>query len=189
MTRRRTSCSCAGLIGLVRQPAKAALAKSGLVGPHAHRSQQHQRQAPRRRAACGFRRPASSRPCRASACRELPGRNFRPPRSHSSACAPLWASRGIMPHLPVCSVRMRQLVGLSSTISRRKLANCGWRPSSERRLRLGRGLQRQREMERGPFLRHAFDPHLAAHQFDQRLLMARPRPVPPYWRVVEARPG
>ncbi len=34
-------------------------------------------------------------------------------------------------------------------------------------MRLRRGLHRQREMKRGTFLRDAFHPHLAAHQFDQ----------------------
>ena len=41
------------------------------------------------------------------------------------------------------------------------------RPLERGRRRVGHGLQGEREMERGSFLRHTLDPHLAAHQLDQ----------------------
>ena len=73
-----------------------------------------------------------------------------------------------MPHLPACKVRILELVALSSTMSRRRSASCGCRPSSAGRS-FGRRLHGKGEMKCRPLLRHAFHPHLAAHHFNQAL--------------------
>ena len=109
-----------------------------------------------------------------------------PARSHSRAWAALWVSRGIIPHLRVCRVRMRQLVGLSSTISRRRSASCGCGPSSASGGASGAACKGRVKWKVEPFCGTLSTHILPPINSTSRLLMARPRPVPPYWRVVEA---
>ncbi len=96
---------------------------------------------------------------------------------------------GAMPHLAVCSASTRRLVALSSTTSTRAPESAACGPTKVRRPVAGRSASGTRMVKRnvdpwpGPGLCADIDPDISSAS---RLLMARPRPVPPYLRVVDA---
>src|ERR1035438_2200338 len=103
ITRSRISWSWAGLIGLVRQPAKAALAKSAL----SDRTPTEVSSTSGRLPPPGSLRisPANVKPSMPGICISRMARSKRSPaRIHSMARGALCVSRGIMPHLVVCQV-------------------------------------------------------------------------------------
>ena len=112
-----------------------------------------------------------------------------PLRSHSSACAGDSVSRGSMPQRAVCSDRILRLVALSSTTNRRLPESAGCSPAKLRRVFAcgisAKGapmVKRKVEPCPGPALSTHIVPPISSAS---RLLMAKPRPVPPYLRVVE----
>ena len=135
--RSRASCNCAGLIGLVRQLANATLANAGLSARTPIGSQQNQRQHRRAGQLADFCGEHQAVHVRAFACRECARSNASPCCSQSSACcAAMGAARESCPTLLVCKVRMRRLVGLSSTISKPQIGQLRLRS-------LQRGLRRR----------------------------------------------
>ena len=92
-----------------------------------------------------------------------------------------------MPHLALCSARMRRLVALSSTTRMRLPANAGCWPRKSRRWPCGSCAGTQRivkwkvEPRPGPALSAHIVPPISSAS---SLLIARPSPVPPYLRVV-----
>jgi hypothetical protein len=96
-------------------------------------------------------------------------------------------SRELIPHLPVCSARMRRLVALSSTTSTRLPASSGCVPTKSRGASVDRRARRHdRERERRAFAGTVARAHMRPPMSSaRRLLIARPSPVPPYLRVVD----
>src|SRR5579872_5869474 len=91
-----------------------------------------------------------------------------------------------MPHCEAWLVRMRHAVGLSSTTNKRKSASLGWRVSNgdfAASVDAGNGTVKW-NVE--PFLGMLSTHILPPINSTRRLLMARPRPVPPYCREVDA---
>ena len=91
-----------------------------------------------------------------------------------------------MPHAPSCSDRISRLVGLSSTTSTRRPASRSWDgagASAAVARRSASGTVNQNVLP-SPGL--ALDADRAAHRSTSCGEIARPRPVPPYRRVVEA---
>ena len=107
-------------------------------------------------------------------------------RRNWSASFPLSTSRGSMPHLRACSVRTRRLVGLSSTISRRRPASCGWVPFNGAGNAPAVGWAWIVKWNVDPWPRVLSTHILPPISSDRLLLIAKPSPVPPYCRVVEA---
>ena len=115
--------------------------------------------------------------------------NGSPRLIHFNASAGVSLSRACMPQACNCRVRMRRLVALSSTIRTRFSFRAGWMPCRSRRLRSGIATVSvwmvKWKAEPSPGI-----PLLSAHilppiRLVRRLLMANPRPVPPYLREVE----
>jgi hypothetical protein len=90
------------------------------------------------------------------------------------------ASRASMPHLRDWRVRMRRLVGLSSTMSRRKPVSLGWGPArtgGATSLTACCRVMVKWKVEPWPTM---LSTHMRPFMSSARLLlMARPRPVPP----------
>mmetsp|Transcript_21123 Transcript_21123/g.82004 ORF Transcript_21123/g.82004 Transcript_21123/m.82004 type:complete len:293 (+) Transcript_21123:254-1132(+) len=145
------------------------------------------------RGSAGFRsrrRRARATPSISGMCMSSTARSkASPARTQARAWAGLSVSRGTMPHLAVCSASTRRLVALSSTTSSRRPFKPGWSPKNSRRLASGSSA-RGAEMVKwklepcpGPALSTHMRPPISSAS---SLLIARPRPVPPYLRVVEA---
>ncbi len=97
-------------------------------------------------------------------------------------------SRGNIPHFAICKESTLRLVALSSTISTRRPASAGCWPVKSRRLRCGSSTTGARIVKWN--VDPLPSPSLVTHMLPpinsaSRLLMASPRPVPPYLRVVE----
>ena len=109
-----------------------------------------------------------------------------PRRIHSSASAPWAALRARIPQFCACSVRMRRFVSLSSTIRMRRPESEGCALRCQIRAWVGTEaaviVKEKVEPSPGTLSTHIVPPINSASRFE----MARPRPVPPYIRVVEA---
>ncbi len=123
----------------------------------------------------------SSAPSISGICMSRIARSYTLPlRRTSSAPAPLSTASGIIPHERACSVRIRRLVSLSSTIRSRFPASCGSCPC--------RCSSFTTEAEVTTIVKWKVDPTpslLSTHIVPpisslSRLLIANPRPVPPY---------
>ena len=188
MTRTRTSCSCAGLIGLVRQLAKVTPLQAGLSG----RTPMEVSSTSGKFMALGSWRIffASINPSMSGICMSrIATSNASPWRSHFEGLGA--AVRGAWNHPPLAGLQGENPPVGGIVIDNKQAQVCqlglGILDGGLRGLGgLGGGLERQHKMKDRALLRRALHPHPAAHEFRSRLLMASPSPLPPYWRVVEA---